>query len=201
MVNCKPAMNNAFLFQKIFGDADFIAAGQLIIPPGKEKPNKPTRDNTYVRNDLTLILQYPERFVGILCHRRCGEVPYSQFNISSGIRRHVSHPSRWARLMEAFLCILTVWIGNHYHIENVCDRDARLFFAQARKVPASEEDPPQNGGTPRAKRISNAATDESLTPRAAKSKDIGAARSSSMTAHLKSKNLTNGKSVRAVTRS
>ena len=48
MVNCKPALNNAFLFQKIFGDADFIAAGQLVIPRGKQKPNKPTRDNTYV---------------------------------------------------------------------------------------------------------------------------------------------------------
>ncbi|EJD53167.1 hypothetical protein AURDEDRAFT_148985 [Auricularia subglabra TFB-10046 SS5] len=48
MVNPKPAEKNDFLFQKIFGDGDFIAAGQLVIPPGKKKPVKPSRDNSYV---------------------------------------------------------------------------------------------------------------------------------------------------------
>lgn len=28
--------------------------------------------------------------------------------------------------------------GNNYYIENICERDARLFFAQARKVAAEE---------------------------------------------------------------
>ena len=49
MVNPREAAKGEFLFQKIFGDGDFIAAGQLIIPPGKQKPSKGTKDNTYVR--------------------------------------------------------------------------------------------------------------------------------------------------------
>ena len=49
MVTPKPAANNEFMFQKIFGDGDFIAAGQLIIPEGGKKPSKGTKDNSYVR--------------------------------------------------------------------------------------------------------------------------------------------------------
>lgn len=48
MVNPKPAANNDWSFQKVFGDGDFIAAGQLIIPPHGRKPSKGTKDNTYV---------------------------------------------------------------------------------------------------------------------------------------------------------
>jgi centromere protein C len=33
--------------------------------------------------------------------------------------------------------------GNTYYIENVAERDARLFFAQARRVSAEEEVPPE----------------------------------------------------------
>ena len=49
MVNLKQAAEQDFKFQKIFGDGEFIAAGQLIIPVGGKKPNKGTKDNTYVR--------------------------------------------------------------------------------------------------------------------------------------------------------
>lgn len=48
MVDPKPAQGCDYFFHKIFGDGDFIAAGQLVIPPGAEKPTKPTKDNTYV---------------------------------------------------------------------------------------------------------------------------------------------------------
>jgi centromere protein C len=48
MVRTKPAENDEFQFQKIFGDAGFIAAGQLLIPPGGKKPSKNTKDNSYV---------------------------------------------------------------------------------------------------------------------------------------------------------
>lgn len=48
MVTPKATANGDFLFQKIFGDGDFIAAGQLIIPPDGKKPSKGTKDNTYV---------------------------------------------------------------------------------------------------------------------------------------------------------
>ncbi|EEB87204.1 hypothetical protein MPER_15542, partial [Moniliophthora perniciosa FA553] len=61
------ANNSDWEFQKIFGDEQFIAAGQLIIPVGSRKPNKTTKDNTYVFcvlegavnvkiNDLSMVL-------------------------------------------------------------------------------------------------------------------------------------------------
>ena len=49
MLAPKAAAQGAFFFQKIFGDGDFMAAGQLIIPPGGKKPSKGSKDNTYVR--------------------------------------------------------------------------------------------------------------------------------------------------------
>jgi centromere protein C len=52
MVTLKAAANDEWFFQKIFSDGDFIAAGQLMIPPKSNKPSKGTKDNTYVR--LTL---------------------------------------------------------------------------------------------------------------------------------------------------
>lgn len=48
MLELKPAANNDFQFQKIFGDGNFIAAGQLVIPPKQQKPTKGTKDNTFV---------------------------------------------------------------------------------------------------------------------------------------------------------
>ncbi|KAJ6574672.1 hypothetical protein B0H19DRAFT_1125199 [Mycena capillaripes] len=41
--------DDGWSFEKIFGDGDFMAAGQLVIPTGKRKPGKGTKDNTYVR--------------------------------------------------------------------------------------------------------------------------------------------------------
>jgi centromere protein C len=43
MIRPKAAANNGWYFQKVFGDGEFIAAGQLLIPP------KGSKDNTYVR--------------------------------------------------------------------------------------------------------------------------------------------------------
>lgn len=48
-IDPKPAANAEWFFQKVFGDGDFIAAGQLRIPPKSRKPSKGTKDNTYVR--------------------------------------------------------------------------------------------------------------------------------------------------------
>ena len=50
MVNHRPAANNDFYFTKVFGDGEYIAAGQLLIPPKMNKPSKMTKDNTYVRS-------------------------------------------------------------------------------------------------------------------------------------------------------
>ncbi|KAF8213567.1 Mif2/CENP-C like-domain-containing protein [Mycena galopus ATCC 62051] len=40
--------DDAWSFEKIFGDGDFVAAGQLVIPEGKRKPRKSTKDNTNI---------------------------------------------------------------------------------------------------------------------------------------------------------
>lgn len=42
------AANSDWLFEKVFGDSDFVAAGQLLIPPECRKPTKATKDNTYI---------------------------------------------------------------------------------------------------------------------------------------------------------
>src|SRR6266498_237477 len=47
MVQPRVAAETSWLFDKIFGDDDFIAAGQLIIPPKGRKPSKAAKDNTY----------------------------------------------------------------------------------------------------------------------------------------------------------
>ncbi|KAI0723819.1 Mif2/CENP-C like-domain-containing protein [Cerioporus squamosus] len=102
MVQPKPAAQGAFYFQKIFGDGDFLAAGQLIIPPGSTKPTKGTKDNTFVFYVIQGAVQF------------C--VHKTNFVLSTG-------------------GMFMVPRGNIYYIQNICDRDAKLFFAQARKMP------------------------------------------------------------------
>lgn len=53
MVTPKAAAQGAFYFQKIFTDGEFLAAGQLVIPPNSTKPTKSTRDNTFVRTIIS----------------------------------------------------------------------------------------------------------------------------------------------------
>jgi len=124
-----PTGTDNFAFQKIFGDGDFIAAGQLIIPVGSEKPSKGTKDNTYVFYVI-------EGAVNLKIHT-------TSFVICSGG------------------CFL-VPRGNVYYIKNICSRTAKLFFAQARKVPAGAEEshllpqPPPRHSTEDADRSSNA---------------------------------------------
>ncbi|KAJ3566820.1 hypothetical protein NP233_g6766 [Leucocoprinus birnbaumii] len=47
-VSLVKAANSDWLFEKVFGDSDFVAAGQLVIPPDCRKPTKATKDNTYI---------------------------------------------------------------------------------------------------------------------------------------------------------
>jgi len=45
----KPVLDSGFKYEKVFGDGKFIASGVVYIPVGKMKPNKPAKDNSYVR--------------------------------------------------------------------------------------------------------------------------------------------------------
>lgn len=56
MIDPRPTYNNKFMFQKIFTELDYLAGGILLIPAGCEKPQKPAKDNSYVRIDLVLLL-------------------------------------------------------------------------------------------------------------------------------------------------
>lgn len=70
-MNHRPAVNNDFFFTKVFGDGEYIAAGQLRIPPKKNKPSKMTKDNTYVRLLLSrLVTWLTGKFcqTGVLCN-------------------------------------------------------------------------------------------------------------------------------------
>ncbi|EGN95716.1 hypothetical protein SERLA73DRAFT_186900 [Serpula lacrymans var. lacrymans S7.3] len=107
MVQPKQAANSDWLFQKIFGDGDFIAAGQLVIPPKGRKPSKGSKDNTYV------------------------------FYVVEGA---ISLQIHETDLVLATGGMFLVPRGNTYFIENICDRNAKLFFTQARKVPMSDEE-------------------------------------------------------------
>lgn len=54
----KQVVGSNFKYQKVFGEDNFVAAGVVFIPPGGEKPAKPSKDNCYVSGsgavDITL---------------------------------------------------------------------------------------------------------------------------------------------------
>ncbi|KAI0273529.1 Mif2/CENP-C like-domain-containing protein [Gloeopeniophorella convolvens] len=124
LVNPRPAANNEFFFTKVFGDGEYIAAGQLRIPPNKHKPSKMTKDNTYV------------------------------FFVIEGAVNFKVHESSYVLCTGGMILVPR---GNTYYIENIAERDAKLFFAQARRVSAEEEASPEvlpapereDTGTPR----------------------------------------------------
>lgn len=49
MIDPRPTHDNSFMFQKIYTELDYFAGGILQIPVGGEKPQKPAKDNSYVR--------------------------------------------------------------------------------------------------------------------------------------------------------
>ncbi|KAI0373070.1 hypothetical protein BV20DRAFT_853089 [Pilatotrama ljubarskyi] len=123
MVAPKAAAQGAFYFQKIFGDGDFLAAGQLIIPPRSTKPTKGTKDNTFVRLVALCLLL-------IL-------IASQVFYVIQGAVKFAVHKSNFILATGGMFMVPR---GNIYYIQNICDRDAKLFFAQARKMPEEIKD-------------------------------------------------------------
>ncbi|KAF8630435.1 hypothetical protein AX17_005412 [Amanita inopinata Kibby_2008] len=101
------AANNEWSYQKIFGDNEFIAAGQLTIPVQGRKPSKSSKDNTYI------------------------------FYVAEGAVNFKVHNTS---LVLSTGGMIMVPRGNTYYIENIADREAKLVFTQARKMPPSEEE-------------------------------------------------------------
>ncbi|KAJ7706854.1 Mif2/CENP-C like-domain-containing protein [Mycena rosella] len=108
------AANNEWFFQKVFNDPDFVAAGQLLIPPKGRKPSKQTKDNTFIF-----------------------------FVIEGAVNLKVCETS----LIVASGGMFMVPRGNTYFIENIADRDAKLFFTQARKLRENEPDEAPRGSS------------------------------------------------------
>ncbi|KAJ6480813.1 Mif2/CENP-C like-domain-containing protein [Mycena vitilis] len=107
MFNPSAAANNEWFFQKIFGDDEFIAAGQIVIPPKGRKPSKLSKDNTFIF-----------------------------FVVEGAVNLKVCDTS----LIVASGGMFMVPRGNTYFIENIAERDAKLFFTQARKMREGEGD-------------------------------------------------------------
>ncbi|KAH9482624.1 Inner kinetochore subunit cnp3 [Psilocybe cubensis] len=107
MVEPRMAADKNWSFDKIFGDDDFIAAGQLIIPPRGRKPSKAAKDNTYV------------------------------FYVIEGAVNFKIHQTS---MILATGGMFMVPRGNTYLIENISERNARLFFTQARKVAMNSDE-------------------------------------------------------------
>ncbi|KAJ7069471.1 Mif2/CENP-C like-domain-containing protein [Mycena amicta] len=105
MFNPTTAGNNQWQYQRIFGDGDFIAAGQIVIPPNGRKPAKPSKDNTFIF-----------------------------FVIAGAVNLKVCETT----LIVATGGMFMIPRGNTYFIENIAERDAKLFFTQARKMREGE---------------------------------------------------------------
>ncbi|KAL1742162.1 Mif2/CENP-C like-domain-containing protein [Schizophyllum fasciatum] len=100
MVQTTPSANGEWAFDRIFSDANFMAAGVITLVPNGRKSTKPTKDNTY-------IFQVLEGAVNVRIHA-------NSYILASG-------------------GMFMVPRGNTYFIENIADRETKLFFVQARK--------------------------------------------------------------------
>ncbi|CAK5279905.1 unnamed protein product [Mycena citricolor] len=110
-------------FQKIMSDSDFVAAGQLLIEPKKRKPIKSAKENTYV-------CRFPSAFGDLVADW----VIQIFYVISGAVSALINNQARTVTSGGMFM----VPRGNQYMIENICDREAKLFFTQAKQSEEAE---------------------------------------------------------------
>ena len=127
----RPAFNQAFSYEKIFGISDFMAAGVLVIPEGGEKPAKPSKDNNYTFVVLRGVVQ-------VMVHRtRFVIASGGMFLVPKGNTYHIRNVShREVRLFFAQARLLT----DAPHMTHVV-REGRTAFAHGpERVRVEEED-------------------------------------------------------------
>lgn len=135
MVDVKAAASADFFFQKVFGDGNFMAAGQLVLPPKGQKPTKSTKDNTFVRTFNYNLMGTADA----LCCRsstsfRALLMSGSTAQVLSLRQVECSLFPEVCACARSFLHLVNAPLsGNMYYIQNVTDRDTKLFFAQARR--------------------------------------------------------------------
>ncbi|KIY70417.1 hypothetical protein CYLTODRAFT_488092 [Cylindrobasidium torrendii FP15055 ss-10] len=99
MIDPTAPKGQEWLYARLFGEGNKLAAGKLVIPVGKRKQTKSTNDNTFI---FYLI----EGAINLRVHQKA-----------------------------MLLCQGSAFIvprGNTYSLENVAERDSKLFFVQAR---------------------------------------------------------------------
>ena len=127
----RPAFNQAFSYEKIFGISDFMAAGVLVIPEGGEKPAKPSKDNNYTFVVLRGVVQ-------VMVHRtRFVIASGGMFLVPKGNTYHIRNVShREVRLFFAQARLLT----DAPHMTHVV-REGRTAFAHgSERVRVEEEE-------------------------------------------------------------
>lgn len=127
----RPAFNQAFSYEKIFGISDFMAAGVLVIPEGGEKPAKPSKDNNYTFVVLRGVVQ-------VMVHRtRFVIAAGGMFLVPKGNTYHIRNVSqREVRLFFAQARLLT----DVPHMTHVV-REGRTAFAHGpERVRVEEEE-------------------------------------------------------------
>lgn len=127
----RPAFNQAFSYEKIFGISDFMAAGVLVIPEGGEKPAKPSKDNNYTFVVLRGVVQ-------VMVHRtRFVIASGGMFLVPKGNTYHIRNVShREVRLFFAQARLLT----DAPHMTHVV-REGRTAFAHGpERVRVEEEE-------------------------------------------------------------
>ena len=127
----RPAFNQAFSYEKIFGISDFMAAGVLVIPEGGEKPAKPSKDNNYTFVVLRGVVQ-------VMVHRtRFVIASGGMFLVPKGNTYHIRNVAqREVRLFFAQARLLT----DAPHMTHVV-REGRTAFAHGpERVRVEEEE-------------------------------------------------------------
>ena len=126
----RPAFNQAFSYEKIFGISDFMAAGVLVIPEGGEKPAKPSKDNNYTFVVLRGVVQ-------VMVHRtRFVIAAGGMFLVPKGNTYHIRNVSqREVRLFFAQARLLT----DAPHMTHVV-REGRTAFAHGPERVRVEEE-------------------------------------------------------------
>jgi len=127
----RPAFNQAFSYEKIFGISDFMAAGVLVIPEGGEKPAKPSKDNNYTFVVLRGVVQ-------VMVHRtRFVIAAGGMFLVPKGNTYHIRNVAqREVRLFFAQARLLT----DAPHMTHVV-REGRTAFAHGpERVRVEEEE-------------------------------------------------------------
>jgi len=131
----RPAFNQAFSYEKIFGISDFMAAGVLVIPEGGEKPAKPSKDNNYTFVVLRGVVQ-------VMVHRtRFVIAAGGMFLVPKGNTYHIRNVSqREVRLFFAQARLLT----DAPHMTHVV-REGRTAFAHGPERVRVEEEGDEEG--------------------------------------------------------